>query len=159
MEIVSVIEIACTKPNPIVMNDFHSAVNSYSRTLTSFFDERLAQFNLATSYIELMILMKENEAVSQKEIAEKLSLAPSTITRFVDKLKKEGYVTKKRDGRNVTIQLTEKGRSTADEMEREYRLVVNEIRQLMGEKYLETVGKLLKYGSEELEGVKPEGSS
>ena len=41
-----------------------------------------------------MILMNENDAVSQKEIAEHLSLAPSTITRFVDKLKNEGYLTK-----------------------------------------------------------------
>ncbi len=36
-------------------------------------------------------------------------------------------------------------------MDNEYRAVVEEIRTLMGEKYLHTVGKLLEYGSEELE--------
>lgn len=95
--------------------------------------------------------MKENDSVTQKEIADHLSLAPSTITRFVDKLKKEGYLTKKRDGRNVTIQLTETGVQTSSEMEAEYRSAVGEIRELMGDKYIETVGKLLDYGSEELE--------
>jgi DNA-binding MarR family transcriptional regulator len=133
------------------MNNFHSSVNSFSRTLSSYFDEKLSRFNLATSYIELMILMKENDSVTQKEIADHLSLAPSTITRFVDKLKKEGYLTKKRDGRNVTIQLTETGVQTSSEMEAEYRSAVGEIRELMGDKYIETVGKLLDYGSEELE--------
>ena len=133
------------------MNNFHSSVNSFSRTLSSFFDDRLSRFNLATSYIELMILMKENDSVSQKQIAEQLSLAPSTITRFVDKLKKEGYLTKKRDGRNMTIALTEKGRKTSSEMDREYQSAVDDIRELMGDKYIETVGKLLNYGSEELE--------
>ncbi|WP_340103991.1 MarR family winged helix-turn-helix transcriptional regulator [Rhodohalobacter sp. 8-1] len=133
------------------MNNFHSSVNSFSRTLSSYFDEKLSRFNLATSYIELMILMKENNEVSQKEIAEQLSLAPSTITRFVDKLKKEGYLTKKRDGRNMTIELTQNGRQVSSEMEREYQAAVQEIRGLMGDKYLETVGKLLEYGNEELE--------
>jgi len=133
------------------MNTFHSTVNSFSRTLTSFFDDKLSRFNLATSYIELMIVMKENDSVSQKEIAERLSLAPSTITRFVDKLKKEGYLTKKRDGRNMAIELTHKGRQVSAEMDNEYRAAVDEIGNLMGEKYLETVGKLLEYGSAEIE--------
>lgn len=140
------------------MNDFHISVNSFSRTLTSFFDERLNRFNLATSYVELMILMGQNETVSQRDIAEHLSLAPSTVTRFVDKLKKEGYLTKKRDGRNVTIELTKKGQKISSEMEEEYQSAVDEIHALMGEKYLETVGKLLNYGSKELEGTKPETS-
>ena len=138
------------------MNNFHSSVSSFSRTLTSFFDERLSRFNLATSYIELMILMKDNDPMSQKEIAEQLSLAPSTITRFLDKLKKEKYLTKKRDGRNMTIELTAKGRQVSSEMDTEYRAVVEEVRDLMGDKYLETVGKLLEYGSAELEKTGPD---
>ena len=135
------------------MNTFHGTVNSFSRVLTSYFDKKLDRFNLATSYIELMILLRENESVSQKEISELLSLAPSTITRFVDKLKKEGYLTKKRDGRNMTIELTDKGQKVSSDMEKEYQAVVDEIQELMGEKYLETVGKLLDYGSSELEKV------
>lgn len=135
------------------MDTFHNSVNSYSRTLTSFFDERLSMFNLATSYIELMILMREHESVSQKEIADLLSLAPSTITRFVAKLRKAGYITKKRSGRNMTIELTEEGRQISSEMEREYQEAVRVIRELVGEKYLDTVGKLLEYGSSELENL------
>lgn len=135
------------------MDTFHNSVNSFSRTLTSFFDERLSMFNLATSYIELMILMREHESVSQKEIADLLSLAPSTITRFVAKLRKAGYITKKRSGRNMTIELTEEGRQISSEMEREYQEAVRVIRELVGEKYLDTVGKLLEYGSSELENL------
>jgi len=138
------------------MDTFHNSVNSFSRTLTSFFDERLSRFNLATSYVELMILMREHETVSQKEIADLLSLAPSTITRFVDKLRKAGYITKKRSGRNMTIELTEEGRLISSDMEREYQEAVKTIRDLIGEKYLDTVGKLLEYGSSELENLDEE---
>jgi DNA-binding MarR family transcriptional regulator len=132
------------------MNTFHSSVNSFSRTLSAFFDDRLSRFNLATSYIELMILMRKNGGVSQKDIASQLSLAPSTVTRFVEKLKNQGYLTKQRDGRNMTIELTDDGRRVSAEMEREYESIVQDIRDLMGEKYLETVGKLLDFGSSEI---------
>ena len=132
------------------MNTFHSSVNSFSRTLSAFFDDRLSRFNLATSYIELMILMRKNGGVSQKDIASQLSLAPSTVTRFVEKLKNQGYLTKHRDGRNMTIELTDDGRRVSADMEREYESVVQDIRDLMGEKYLETVGKLLDFGSKEI---------
>jgi DNA-binding MarR family transcriptional regulator len=132
------------------MNTFHSSVNSFSRTLSAFFDDRLSRFNLATSYIELMILMRKNGGVSQKDIASQLSLAPSTVTRFVEKLKNQGYLTKHRDGRNMTIELTDDGRRVSAEMEREYESIVQDIRDLMGEKYLETVGKLLDFGSKEI---------
>lgn len=132
------------------MNTFHSSVNSFSRTLSAFFDDRLSRFNLATSYIELMILMRKNGGVSQKDIASQLSLAPSTVTRFVEKLKNQGYLTKQRDGRNMTIELTDNGRRVSAEMEREYESIVQDIRDLMGEKYLETVGKLLDFGSSEI---------
>lgn len=134
------------------MNTFHSTVNSFSRTLTAYFDDQLSEFGLATSYAELMILMKENEQMSQKEIADFLSLAPSTVTRFVEKLQKKGFVSKTRDGRQVSIQLTKKGVDVADEMETAYEEAVENLRTLVGDKYLDTIEKLLSYGNSELKG-------
>lgn len=134
------------------MNTFHSTVNSFSRTLTAYFDDQLGEFGLATSYAELMILMKENEQMSQKEIADFLSLAPSTVTRFVEKLQKKGFVSKTRDGRQVSIQLTKKGVDVADEMETAYEEAVENLRTLVGDKYLDTIEKLLSYGNSELKG-------
>ena len=136
------------------MNTFHSTVNSFSRNLTTFFDEQLAEYGLATSYVELMILMKENETITQKEVSEELSLAPSTITRFVEKLQKKGFVEKTRNGREVSINLTAKGHQTADEMHESYLAAVETLRQLVGDKYLETTEKLLNYGTSELSGSK-----
>lgn len=132
------------------MNHFHISANTFSRNLSSFFDDRLQVFGLATSYIELMILLKENESSTQSDIAGRLNLAPSTITRFVDKLIKEKYVKKKRTGRTVSIELTESGRKKSAQMKAAYDGIVDELKDLMGEKYLETVRKLLEFGSEEL---------
>lgn len=135
------------------MNLFHISVNTFSRNLSSFFDDRLRSFGLATSYIELMIFLLNKGASTQTEIAEYLNLAPSTMTRFVDKLIKKGYVQKQRAGRSVSIELTGRGSEVSEQMKTAYDNVVDELTQMMGDKYVDTVRKLLEFGSEELNKI------
>jgi len=132
------------------MNLFHSTSNAFARSITSYFDDRLKEYGLATSYVELLLLIRRNDEKSQKEIADELSLAPSTVTRFVDKLVKKGYVEKMRDGREVSVRLSAKGAELSKKLEKEYQAVIDELTDLVGEKYIDTVGKLLEYGSSEL---------
>lgn len=132
------------------MNLFHISVNGFSRNLTSFFDDRLSSFGLATSYVELLIQLMDNEPSTQTEIAGGLDLAPSTVTRFIDKLISEGYVNRKRAGRSVSIELTETGRKKTSEMKKVYDDTVMELNEMMGGKYLDTVRKLLEFGNEEI---------
>lgn len=129
------------------MESFHSKTNTFSRNLTAFFDAKLEKFGLATSYIELMILLYQKDDFSQKELAENLSLAPSTITRFIDKLEKKGYVKKERKGRAAHVSLTKKGRKTSQEMEFAYQSAVDGLKEIVGEKFVITVGKLLDFGN------------
>lgn len=132
------------------MNTFHSETNTFSRNLTAFFDEKLHSFGLATSYVELLLLLKKNGGFSQKSLAKNLSLAPSTITRFIDKLEKQEYVKKERQGREVYVELTEKGLQVSSDMESAYQSAVEELKEMFGEKFVVTVGKLLEYGNDVL---------
>jgi len=136
------------------MESFHSKTNTFSRNLTSFFDARLEKFGLATSYVELMILLNRSDDFSQKELAQHLSLAPSTITRFIDKLEKQGYVKKVRKGREAYAALTENGRKVSEEMESVYQSAVEDLKEIAGEKFVITVGKLLDFGNERLNEAK-----
>jgi len=129
------------------MDSFHSKTNIFSRNLTAFFNARLGQFGLATSYVELMILLNQKEEFSQNELAERLSLAPSTITRFIDKLEKQGLVGKNRKGRQAYVALTQDGRKISKEMESVYQSAVEELQEMVGEKFVVTVGKLLDFGN------------
>ncbi|CAN5142784.1 hypothetical protein BH23BAC3_BH23BAC3_22800 [soil metagenome] len=138
----------------ISMESFHSKTNTFSRNLTAFFDARLEQFGLATSYVELMILLKRSDDFSQKELAQYLSLAPSTITRFIDKLEKQGYVKKVRKGREAYTGLTENGRKVSEEMESVYKSAVEDLKEIVGEKFVITVGKLLDFGNGVLKEAK-----
>lgn len=147
MIIVLLIEFVYAISYRISMESFHSKTNTFSRNLTSFFDERLEQFGLATSYVELMILLKRSDDFSQKELAQNLSLAPSTITRFIDKLEKQGYVKKERKGREAYAGLTKNGRIVSEEMESVYQSAVDDLKEIVGEKFVITVGKLLDFGN------------
>ncbi len=132
------------------MHTFHSKANTFSRNLTSYFDSKLSSFGLATSYVELLMLLKKNGGYTQKDLAEQLSLAPSTITRFIDKLIKQNLVVKHRSGREVSVELTDKGNRLSSEMDDLYSQALADLEEVVGEKFIHTVGKLLEYGNKAL---------
>jgi len=129
----------------------HKTTNVFSRELSAYFDERCSEFGLATSYIELMLLVRAFDGdATQKVLAEKMNLAPSTITRFMSKLIKNGLVKKTREGREVVITLSAKGKKEAEKMDRVYKKAESDLRQKLGGQFVETTEKLLEHGLTEL---------
>ncbi|NBC25321.1 MAG: MarR family transcriptional regulator [Bacteroidetes bacterium] len=133
------------------MDTFHSRTNTFSRNVSSFFDQKLQPFGLATSYVEVMLMLQREGGLAQSSLAENLSMAPSTITRFIDKLQKKELVVKKREGRRIIVELSIKGAETAPLMKEAYNAAIDELKELVGDKFVDTVGKLLEYGNEALE--------
>lgn len=133
------------------MNSIHNTLNTFSREISTFFDDHFKEFGLATSYIELILMVKKSEgSCTQKEIAEKMNLDPSTITRFISKLQKKELVEKKRTGRQVSITLTKDGEKLAKKVEKAYRKAESELEKKLGEQFLDTTEKLLLHGINEL---------
>jgi DNA-binding MarR family transcriptional regulator len=48
---------------------------------------------LSPSHAFLMMLATDYPGIGQKELSERLHLAPSTVTRFIDSLVHKGYLT------------------------------------------------------------------
>lgn len=128
------------------MENFHAHINRFSRNITAFFDERLKHYGLAVSYIEMMLIINHHAECSQKMLSDEMGLAPSTITRFIEKLVKKGFVEKYRSGKEMYVKLTPNGYDTAAEMKKAYRNAEAELQALLGEKYLDTTGKLIAFG-------------
>ncbi|MEX0661637.1 MAG: MarR family transcriptional regulator [Balneolaceae bacterium] len=134
------------------MNSIHNTLNTFSREISTFFDDHFKEFGLATSYVELILLVKKSgDNCTQKEIAQKMNLDPSTITRFITKLQKKGLVEKSRNGRLVSIQLTTKGEKLSVKAEKAYKKAEDELEEKLGKPFLDTTEKLLKHGVSELE--------
>lgn len=73
-------------------------------------EEKFKVTGVAPSHAFLINIVNHKEGIHQKTIGELLHMSPSTITRFIEKLKKEGYLVTKSEGKNVYVYSTDKGR-------------------------------------------------
>ena len=125
----------------------HSAANLFSRDITRHFDSYFEELNLSTSYVELLLILFEREEVSQNDLAEEMKLAPSTITRFVNKLVKKGLVEKKKVGRTAVITLSPEGEELTPTLKQSFENAVNDLKSILGNKFVYTTKELLLHGS------------
>ncbi|TVQ03303.1 MAG: MarR family transcriptional regulator [Balneolaceae bacterium] len=128
----------------------HAILNSFNRDVSKLFDNFFREYNLATPFVELLVHIHEDEKLSQKELSERMNLAPSTITRFIHKLQKRGLVEKKMNGRMAYITLTEKGKNLVPDLISTYQKAEETLHKKLGEKFVHTTGQLLMHGSEQL---------
>ena len=83
--------------------------NSLARVITRMAEEEFRKTGLSPSHAFLMMLVNDNPGISQKDLCEHLHLAPSTVTRFVDKLVFKGVLTRQNEGKASKIYPTEQG--------------------------------------------------
>ena len=110
----------------------HAEANRFSRELSKYFDSFFSEDNLAASYVELLMILKERGETGQSELAEALHLAPSTITRFLARLEKREWVEKRAEGRAVRASLTSAGSRKVKELEKSYMLAREGLEQILG---------------------------
>jgi DNA-binding MarR family transcriptional regulator len=75
------------------------ATNTLSRAITRMADEAFAVTGLSSSYAFLLMIVNEKPGISISGISEKMHLAPSTITRFVEKMEMKNLLERKTNGR------------------------------------------------------------
>lgn len=83
--------------------------NSLSRVITRMAAEEFAVTGLSPSYAFLLMLAEREPGIVQKDLADALNLAPSTITRFINKLERQGLLERRTEGRSVHVYPTERG--------------------------------------------------
>lgn len=103
-------------------------------------EEEARRLGISPTYVYILLGVKYKNGITQKELCQELHLTPSTITRLIEKLIKDGYITKEMNGKLAHIYLTEKGKLIQKEIEG-YRTVLNEkYRELLGaDEYSELV--------------------
>lgn len=132
----------------------HSEANTFSRSVSKHFDDYFKDYGLATSYVEVLIYIKNEGPVLQKEIADHLNLDPSTITRFLKKLQKGNWVVKEKvDGRTKIALISDRDEEVTT-LQELYREAEEELSKILGEKFLETTVKLLHHGNSMFEQSK-----
>ncbi len=120
--------------------------NSFSRAVSKFFDEQFREFNLAATYVELLLYVKREGKVQQKDISDYLNMDPSTITRFIRKLEKEGWVEKNRENGRVFITVRKERADDLSRLSGLYITAAKQLEEILGVKFIDTTEKLLEHG-------------
>lgn len=124
------------------------SVNTSARLISRLSDEHFKTYGLSTSYAFLIMAIHRSGEIKQKEICSRFHLAPSTLTRFVDKLIKKEFIERKQDGKEVVLVLTEQGDLISQKLEDELIVLNAEIKKKLGDKYTDTLNRMLQHGIE-----------
>lgn len=120
--------------------------NTFARKISAIADEHFKTYGFTSSYAFLILAVSRSKDVGQKDIGSKFYLAPSTVTRFVDKMEKMALLDRQQDGKEVRLVLTDEGVKTAQLLEDELLLLNARITELLGEKYHDTLNRMLEHG-------------
>jgi DNA-binding MarR family transcriptional regulator len=75
-------------------------VNTLSRLMTKMADDVFQRTGLSPSHAFLLMLVNETPGITVGQAAKKLNFAPSTLTRFADKLVVKKLLTKESKGKH-----------------------------------------------------------
>jgi DNA-binding MarR family transcriptional regulator len=90
-----------------------------SKKIADVFNEKLSKHNITRVQWIALYFLGDSEYVNQTELAEKMDKKKSTVVRLIDRMEKEGYVSRKKDieDRRVTyICLTPFGKKIREEL-------------------------------------------
>ena len=86
------------------------------RKQTTYINGKLKDVNLSSGLYPVLINAYKNEGISQEELAKKLHVNESTVTRNLDKLEKKGLIMKTPEKRKKIINVTSKGEKIAQKV-------------------------------------------
>ncbi len=109
-------------------------LNALTRNVNRFLDEAFRHTGLSPSNAYLMQVVLNEPGITQKRIAESLELAPSTVTRFVDTLVKQGLLERRQgvaDNRESTVFPTPAGVALHDDLKATGNAIYQQMRELL----------------------------
>ena len=130
-------------------------LNTLTRLLNKKWEEAFEPLGLSPAHGYLLRLVLARPGATQKELAEKLELAPSTVTRFLETLESKGYVKKtccNEDGRAMTVEATRKGRALEKDLEAASAQLSQVVSEALGEKHASELVKVLRADADLLSG-------
>lgn len=121
-----------TKSRTILHKCLYFTANSLARVITRMADEEFRRTGLSPSHAFLMMQVNDYPGIGQKELCERLHLAPSTITRFIDALEYKGYLTRQTEGKATKIYATEAGKALRKPIEDAWKRLHQRYAEVLG---------------------------
>ena len=128
------------------------SISKMFRIVNKIAEESFEKIDIYPTHGFLMIILKEEEnGLTVNQISETLAIAPSTVTRFVDKLislKTHDYVLyvkREKSGKNSITKITEEGLKIIPDIYKSWDGISEKIEEVIGnEEYLRKTGEDFK---------------
>ena len=98
-------------------NCLYFSSNAFSRLMTKMSDEEFAPTGLSSSLAFVLMTVNNQPGISPMEICRIMLLAPSTVTRFLDKMVEGHYIFREQHGKNIKVHPTQQGIDLKDDLQ------------------------------------------
>ncbi|UJF34095.1 MarR family winged helix-turn-helix transcriptional regulator [Paenibacillus hexagrammi] len=136
----------------VLIHCLYFTASRFARNITKLAEHTFDFGDLAPSYLYMIMIVKFHPEITQKELCHKLSIAPSTSTRFIDKLEKLKLVTRRMDGKQTFISLTEEGEKMYHQFRISLKELYNSYSKVLGNEFSKDLSNMLHEASTKLEG-------
>lgn len=126
------------------------AFHLFGRMITRLDPGRLEDWvglGLTMTQLRLLFLLRNEDGIPASTLAERLGVTPSTLTRIVDRVVRQGLVRRQSDHgdrRLVRHHLTASGARTVEELERAGRARMNEVMDRLSDAQMERLVEALE---------------
>lgn len=86
-----------------------------ARTITRAYDQALKPCGLTVTQFTILVALTRTSFASITEMADRLALERSSLSRNLTRLEKMGLLRRRKEGRSQTIQITEEGTAKLEE--------------------------------------------
>lgn len=120
---------------PIFCNCLYFTANSLARVITKMAEEEFGVTGVSPSHAFLLMLVDATPGITPTALANELHLAPSTVTRLIDKLAHKGLLERRVTGRTSGVYPTERGREMEETIYQAWRRLYERYSAILGEDF------------------------
>jgi len=121
------------KDNPYY-NCLFFSLNALSRSVSRMAEEEFSQTGMAPSYAFLLMAINDKPGIVAGNLAEMLMLAPSTVTRLVEKMEYKGYLERVPEGKFTRIFPTRKALTLNIQIKQAWKNLISRYSRILGDK-------------------------
>lgn len=139
-----------SEERPEYCNCLYYSSNALSRIMTKMADEEFASTGLSSSYAFLLMTISHQEGIQPSEVACRMKLTHSTVTRLIDKMEYRGLLRREKKGKTTEIFLTPEGDAMLPKIEKSWANLYNRYSSVLGAEKGKELTNLIHQATEDL---------
>ena len=119
-------------------------VRMLNRTITAIYDDALRPLGLTTGQLNILVVVTKRGPLSPGEVARRLNMKKSTVSRNVERMRANGWltVTASDSGRKQQLALTRQGKRLLEESVPAWDEAQSRTRSLLGQRGSDSIRSL-----------------